>query len=287
MSQKRKGLWRLGKFLLAASFIISLLVTLLLVTRQLSARDAHQAPAAGSRATRSNTYFIDCPEDSSQELRLVTPLPDSRYLYSETYGWFDISHFAAGHPAELIAEIEMVAQNGGGIVSLSQQVREGLTGYTAHYLVSGDVRSADRVGVALGIYMDWSMRFEAWQGQMPRNLVGPFTPFSIEDLPTQYLGFVDATNELEIEALFACYLGEVTEAEGPPHLRQADASPDEMITMPRVVRLTNEGFQPMVSTTEGWQTVQWPVPLRLAPVFSSSHLWVFESEETWYLGEED
>jgi hypothetical protein len=287
MSQKRIALWRLGKFLLAASVTISLLVNLLLVTRQLSARDAHRTPAAGSRDARSRTYFIDCPEDSSQELRLVTPLPDSRYLYSEMYGWFDTSHFAAGHPAELIAEIETAARNGGGIVSLSQQVREGLTGYTAHYLVSGDVRSADQVGVALGIYMDWSLRFEAWQGQMPRNLVGPFTPFSIEDLPTQYLGFVNATNELEIEALFACYLGGVTEAEGPPHLQQADAAPDEMITLPRVVRLMNRGFQPLVLTEKGWQSVQWPEPLRLAPVASSSHLWVFESEETWYLGEGD
>ncbi len=278
-------MWRNRSFFVG--FALCLLFGLLVVTRQISAGNVHHVPAAGSRAARSSTYFINCPGANNQELALVTPLPDSRYLFNETYGWFDTSHLAAGHPAELLTEIEMAAQNGGGIISLSQPVRDGLTGYTAHYLVSADVSSADHVGVALGIYLDWSLRFEAWQGQMPRNLVGPFTPFSVEDLPTQYLGFIDATSELEIDALIACYIGQVTAADSPPHLRQADASPDEMITLPRVVRLTNEGFQPMVSTEEGWQTVQWPEPLRLAPVPSSSHLWVFESEETWYLGEED
>lgn len=286
MGQKQNRLWRWGKFLLAASLTFSLLVSLLLVTRGLSARDAHHAPAAGSRVVRSSTYFIDCPPDSNQGRRLVTPLPDARYLYSETYGWFDTAHFATGHPAELIADVRLIAQNGGGIISIAQPVREGLTGYTAHYLVSGDARSEDAVGLALGIYLDWSIRFEAWQGQAPRSLVGPFTPFSIEDLPTQYVGFVEATTELSLEALFACYIGEVVAAESPPHLRQADTMPDEIITLPRVIRLVNKGFEPLVLTEEGWQTVPWPVPLRLAPIPSSSHLWLFESEETWYLGEE-
>ncbi|GIK57024.1 MAG: hypothetical protein HND44_21215 [Chloroflexi bacterium] len=285
MSQKRNRLLRWGKVLLAASFTISLLVSLLLVTRRISARDAHHAPAAGSRAVRSQTYFIDCPADNSQELRLVSPLPDARYLYTESYGWFDTSHFAAGHPAQVLADVEMAAQNGGGIIAISQAVCDGLTGYSAYYLVSGDVRSEDVVGVALGIYMDWSIRFEAWQGRAPRNLVGPFTPFSIEDLPTQYVGFVDATTELKLEALFACYLGAVEAADSPPHLRQAEALPDEVIVLPRVVRLTNEEFQPLVLTEDGWQSVRWPGPLRLAPAPSSAHLWLFESEETWYLGE--
>ncbi|HRQ39138.1 MAG TPA: hypothetical protein PLD25_14605 [Chloroflexota bacterium] len=287
MSQKRKRLLRWGKFLLAASFTISLLVSLLLITRRISARDAHHAPAAGNRLHRSGTYFVDCPADSDQGRRLVTPLPESRYLYSESYGWFDASHFAAGHPAQVLADVETAAQNGGGIVAISQPVRDGLTGYTATYLVSNDARSTDVVGIALGIYLDWSLRFEAWQGRAPRSLVGPFTPFSIEDLPTQYLGFVDATTELKLEALFACYLGEVTAANSPPHLRQADPLPDEIITLPRVVRLINESFQPLVQSEGGWQSVRWPAPLRLAPVPSSPHLWLFESEETWYLGTPD
>lgn len=255
---------RWGKFLLAASFTISLLVSLLPVTRRISARDAHHAPAAGSRAARSQTYFIDCPADNSQELRLVSPLPDARYLYTESYGWFDTSHFAAGHPAQVLADVEMAAQNGGGIIAISQAVRDGLTGYSAYYLVSGDVRSEDVAGVALGIYMDWSIRFEAWQGRAPRNLVGPFTPFSIEDLPTQYVGFVDATTGLKLEAIFTCYLGAVQAADSPPHLRQAEPLPDEVIVLPRVVRLTNEEFQPLVLMEEGWQNVPWPEPLSIS-----------------------
>lgn len=285
MSQKQKRLLRWGKTLLAASVTISLLASLLLVTRRISARDAHQAPAAGNRTYRSGAYFIDCPAGSGQGRRLVTPLPDSRYLYSEIYGWFDVSHLEAGHPDRVLADVQTAARHGGGVIVISQAVRDGLTGYTATYLVSGDVQSSDITGVALGIYMDWSIRFEAWQGRAPRSLVGPFTPFSVEDLPTQYVGFVDATTRLRVEALFACYLGPVTAAAAPPHLRQTSNLPDETITLPRVTRLTNETFQPMVLTEEGWQSVSWPVPLRLTPVPSSANLWLFENEETWYLTE--
>jgi hypothetical protein len=120
---------------------------------------------------------------------------------------------------------------------------------------------------------------------MPRSLVGPFTPFSIEDLPTQYLGFFDDATNLDLNAIFACYIGEVEEAENPPHLwlTEGTPQPDDSIDLPEVERLTNEGFQPMILTKDGWRLIQWPVPLRLVPVASSSQTWVFESDETWYL----
>lgn len=141
------------------------------------------------------------------------------------------------------------------------------------------------MGVALGIYMDWSIRFESWQGGMPRGLVGPFTPFSIEDLPTQYLGFLEHATDMKLPELFTCYLGDVSSAENPPHIWLADESTptDELIGLPTVERLTNEGFQPMVLTDSGWQLVHWPEELRLAPVPSSNITWLFEGEETWYL----
>jgi hypothetical protein len=256
----------------------------LLVTQQISARYAYTAPAAGSRPLRSQYYAIDCPKDNSSVQRMVTPLPASRYLYSNTYGWFDKAHFGTGQPAQLIADLKTVAKSGGGIITVSQGVRDGITGYSANYLVSGNVAEEEVIGVALGIYMDWSVRFEAWQGELPRNVVGPFTPFSIEDLPTQYLGFFDEATDLDLEAVFACYIGEVEAAEEPPHLWIVEETPqpNQEIDLPNVERLINKGFQPMVLTNEGWQRTQWPTPLHLVPIASSSNTWIFESDETWY-----
>ena len=170
----------------------------------------------------------------------------------------------------MIDDLQAVVIENGGVITVTQGVRDGLTGYTASYLVSGDVAAEDVVGVALGIYMDWSIRFEGWQAEAPRSLAGPFTPFSIEDLPTQYLGFFAATSNLKLADLFVCYLGHVEAAEGPPHIQVVDEQTDEMLDLPEVERLTNEGFQPMVTTEVGWQLVSWPVQLRLKPVPSSS-----------------
>jgi hypothetical protein len=32
---------------------------------------------------------------------------------------------------------------------------------------------------------NWSTRFESWQAEPPQGLVGPLTPFAVEDLPSQ------------------------------------------------------------------------------------------------------
>ncbi|HXW00830.1 MAG TPA: hypothetical protein VEC93_20620, partial [Anaerolineae bacterium] len=191
MNHRKSRVLRWKNFPFLTGLILCLLFMLLLVTQQSSARYRHTVPAAGNRLARVDYYFIDCPGDNSLALRPVTPLPSTRYFYSDRYGWFDTGHFGTGNPAQLIANLEAAAKKGGdNIIALSQDVRGGVTGYTAYYLISGKVSSDDVVSVALGVYLDWSIRFEAWQGQLPRSLVGPFTPFSIEDLPTQYLGFV-------------------------------------------------------------------------------------------------
>lgn len=288
MNYRKPHLLRGGNAPFSTGFVLGLLlILLLLITDQSSARYRHTVPAAGNRVARTGYYFIDCPDDNSRALRPVMPLPKTRYFYSDTYGWFDTAHFNTGNPAQLITNLEAAIKKGGNsIISISQDVRGGVTGYTASYLISGEVSPDDALGVALGVYLDWSIRFEAWQGQMQRSLVGPFTPFSIEDLPTQYLGFVGKASSLEVEGLFACYLGEVESAEGPPHLWIKTEKLDIGIELPAIERLTNRGFQPMVLTKKGWQIVQWPAPLRLTPIASSKHTWGFISERTWYLGQD-
>lgn len=268
-----------------AAALLGLIAALLLLNKQVGSRFAKNAPDAGSRPARSAYFLVDCPNDTSQVMRLAYPLPDSRYFYSDRYGWFDETHFDTGNPAKVIADVETAAAYGGGIITISQSVRDGITGYTAQYLVSGDVTPSQVMGVALGIYMDWSIRFEAWQGSLPRNLVGPFTPFSIEDLPTQYIGFVEDATDQKREVLFACYLGQLETADAPPHLwvSTEPGTPADGPDLPDIERLTNESFEPLVLTEQGWQHVPWPPELRFNPLPSGSTSWLFESDETWYL----
>lgn len=273
------------RFLFRLIVLICLGATLLLMYDQVGSWFGKNAPSAGSRAERSSYYLVDCSNDNSQAMRFVYPLPDSRYFYSDRYGWFDETHFDAGNPAQVIADVETAAASGGGIITISQSVRDGLTGYTAQYLVSGDVGPSDVMGVALGIYMDWSVRFEEWQGSLPRNLVGPFTPFSIEDLPTQYIGFIEDATHLKREVIFTCYLGQVETADTPPHLwvSTEPGTPADGPDLPTVERLTNESFEPLVLTEAGWEHVPWPPALRRYPLPSSNTTWLFDSDETWYL----
>ena len=264
-----------------------LLLLLLLAHEQVGSLFNKQAPGAGSRAARSSYYLIDCADDNSHTLKHVSPLPEGRYVYTDAYGWFDKTHFGTGNPAQIIADVETAVAADGGIVSISQSVREGLTGYTGHYLVSGDIEPGEITGVALGIYMDWSLRFEAWQGSLPRNLVGPLTPFAIEDLPTQYISFVENATDMQIPVIFACYLGQAENADAPPHIwvSYQPESPTDESSFPEIDHLTNKTFQPLIHTENGWEHVSWPEPLRLYPIPSSISTWIFESDQTWYLNQ--
>lgn len=216
---------------------------------------------------------------------LIPELPEGNYLFSERYGWFDRHHFEAGNPAKLIENIGRAAASGAAIISVEQDVRNRTTGYTAHYLVSGNVPPGEVIDVALGIYLDWSYRFETWQGQPPRSLVGPLTAFAIEDLPSHYIGFFAAAHDLSVGQLFACYLGSVEgQDSGPPsfiffeNLTQADS----LLLAPVMQQLTNTEFRPMVQTETGWHHVSWPPPMQMVPSQASGQYWQYESEETWY-----
>ena len=142
------------------------------------------------------------------------------------------------------------------------------------------------LSVALGIYMDWSTRFEAWQGQPPRNIAGPLTPFSIEDLPTHYVGFAAAAKHMSVTELLTCYLGDfIATDEAPPHFALV-TSPTEPDASLRLERLQNTEFKPLVKTRQGWKHVAWPPRMQLYAESSASGYWGFRGEETWYLNVE-
>lgn len=208
-----------------------------------------------------------------------------KYVYNKTYGWFDSTHFGTGNPRQIIADVQTAVLNGGGVITITQDLHDGITGYTARYRVSGQIRPGQVIGVAFGIYKDWSWRFEQWQGSLPRNLVNPFTPFAIEDLPSQYIGFFAAAHNLTYKQVFACYLGGAKVAQDePPHLIISD-DPDDGTGLPDVHRLKNESFEPLVETKDGWQHRPWAATMRLTAVPSGPNTWFFLQEETRYFEE--
>ena len=87
--------------------------------------------------------FVNCGP------RLVSMAVGGRYFYNRSYGWFDPSHFATGNPTKIIRDVRGVAANGGGVVTVRQEVRGGITGYTGHYWISRRVTSDQAIGVAL------------------------------------------------------------------------------------------------------------------------------------------
>jgi hypothetical protein len=224
-----------------------------------------------------------CEPGSDPEL--APPLPPGNYLFNERYGWFDRHHFEAGKPAKVIGDVRHAAASGAAIVSVEQDVRGRTTGYTAHYLVSGNVPPGEIMDIALGIYLDWSYRFEAWQGQPPRSLVGPLTSFAIEDLPSHYLGFFAVAHDLSVAQVFACYLGAVEGQEsGPPSFIFFEnfSQVDNLLLAPVMQQLVNTDFRPLVQTKDGWQHISWPPAMQMVPSQSSTQYWRFESDETWY-----
>lgn len=211
-------------------------------------------------------------------------LPAARYLYNPTYGWFDVSHFQTGQPARLLDAVRAAVAAGGGEVQVEQDVRDGLTGYTAVYRISPLARPAEAEAIALGIYTHWSIRFEQWQAELPRGLFGPLTPFAIEDLPSQYVGFFAAARDLTVSQVFTCYLGQVYATEGPPPhftLGATEPAPAEEEGLALNV-LRNTELRPYVERAGRWEHRDWPPEMRLPLLGASLSTWHFVGEETWY-----
>lgn len=226
-----------------------------------------------------------CDPNGLRRYPSAPSLPDTHYLISERYGWFDQTHFDTGNPGQILAGVRDAVRGGANTFVVRQGVRDNVTGYSAVYWISRQVDVADVAKIALGIYHDWSIRFETWESQMPRILGAPFSPFAVEDLPSHYLGFYANANNMAIEDVFACFLGPVTGSnDGPPDL----ISPLDT-TVPSddgIVRLQNRTFTPMVETAEGWKHVEWPDALQMSESTASYDTWLFLSDDTWYLDDQ-
>jgi len=189
-------------------------------------------------------------------------------LYSEEYGWFDRGHLNTGDPGAIIANVKQAVANNGGSFSIQQRVRGDLT-YVGNYQVSGDATPEDTVGIALGIYMDWSMKFELWEASV--FIFGINTAFAIEDFPTHYVGFFAKDKGVSYAEVFA-NLGfvEGTDQEPP---RFTDWPPANW-------EIKNFKFTPRVQNEEGnWQNIPWPNAMTITPIGTDSGLWDFQGAE--------
>ena len=212
-----------------------------------------------------------------------------RYFFHPDYGWFDRTHFKAGNPRQVIADVRQAARAGGGTVIIEQILHDGAAGYTASYNITHGVERHNEMAVALGIYQDWSYRFEAWQGQLPQRLAAMLSSFAVEDLPSHYLGFFAAARGLQVEEVFACFLPQSVETdESPPRFTTSlavAANTEAFLNHPQ--RLVNEEMRPMVRYKDGWYHVAWPTEMQMETIDSSTGLWGFVAEDGWYFNEED
>lgn len=193
-----------------------------------------------------------CWNSSGDEFKVVwgAPLPEGRYYCNSEYGCFDRSHIGTGDPPDILRQVKHAINSGGGVVVIRGNISTPIPGvsfvFVGYYRISSDLKPEDAEGVALAIYMHWSIGFEAWEGTLPG---GDATSFAIEDLPTHYLSFYMAANNLSREQAFAL-LGAFEGTEEDP-----------------TREVKNYGFNPMVQDEEGnYNEGSWPEAMQITPI---------------------
>ena len=182
-------------------------------------------------------------------------LPAGHYLHSEVYGWFDTSHLNTGKPGKIIADVRQTMANGGGEVPIKQKVSGPLGSwlrYIGHYQITSGAISQDATGIALGIYMDWSHKFETWEGSFAFGF-GDDTSYAIEDFPTHWVGFFAKSKGISPAEVFMNLGGVAGTDEEPPR------------------DIKNRTFNPWVDG----KSVPWPSPLTITPIGSGPSTWEF------------
>lgn len=195
-------------------------------------------------------------------------LPSSRYLYSEEYGYFDKSHLDTGKPGQVIEDAKAAIGAGGDTVYIKQSLKKGgVSGtFVGTYEISGQATPEQAEGIALGIYQDWSVKFELWESSF-WGLLGTRSGFANEDLPSHYVGFyAEATGTSRAEVLMN--LGAHGTSDVPPHGMLPHAA------------YKNYSFTPRIQNSQGnWGNVPWPDEMTVTPIGSQTGLWSFQQQD--------
>jgi RHS repeat-associated protein len=230
------------------------------------------------------------------EFELGLVLGGTRYFCTESHGCFDIEHVNPGRVDEVLSDIERYL-NSKQLIDLRGGFGPADTGYVAYYSVSDPLPPDKIQGVALGILMDYELRWERLQGSLPFG-PGAASSFAIEDLPSNYLGYIIGFNYCSEErnnAVFDLFelLGGAKPVENLPHptkqvlWAEAHRIPKEVSAMnmhAMVLPITNREFSPLVNLEGEWQNIPWPEELQLTPIDSSSGLWRYERSGLCLLG---
>jgi len=184
------------------------------------------------------------------------------------YGCIDKTHWG-NTPGNIISDIREVVDNGGGTLKPIPAEFMDSAYYEATYWVSGDIKEDEILGVALAVYMDWTDRFEGFEGEVFWGIPGLFTAFAIEDKPTHYLNFVAASKHMSIDEMLTS-LG---------ISRGTDQDPPR----PFPWNVNNHSIHPMTPWLGGliggpWRF--WPEEVRMNSIGSESGLWQFRSDKT-------
>ena len=143
-----------------------------------------------------------------------------------------------------------------------------LTYFERRYYISSAATPDQSLGIALGIFMDAGEKWEAWQG----NVAFGMSAFHIEDLPSNYLGFVEAARGWN-EKRVLVELGTMTPSSDAPYCAWSDCGTKTSLP-------PNFKHQPMIFKNGQWINVSWPSQLKIAPVESSPNTWWFISSES-------
>jgi hypothetical protein len=118
---------------------------------------------------------------------------DTKYYYSEQYGWFDRNHFS---DHGVIGKVGNAVDQGGGKIVLDESQTLDLK-LEKSYWVSGNITEDQIPGVSEAIFMDFQSGWEAWQGEN-----GEFTSsYAVDDLPSNTLAFIAEWKGTTPEAL--------------------------------------------------------------------------------------
>jgi RHS repeat-associated protein len=236
-------------------------------------------------------YQVELPSDD-EILRL---LEQYRYIFTEQYGWFDMGHAAPKNP--LLNQVKDRAKTGGEIM-VGGEVAPPFSFIAYYWIEKLDEHQIE--GVALGVMRDYDFRFERWQGEFPIGL-GSGTSFAIEDLPSNYVGFITAVRKqgqatnVDVAKLIIEYMGPVKWTnESPPHSDDPPFDCRESIICALkldeyVEQVKNYDYSPRVQVSAGaysdialgaYSNIAWPCDdFIIQPIDSGPETWHFVRQE--------
>ncbi len=136
-------------------------------------------------------------------------LPNHGYIHTTNWGFFDINHITGGH--EHAEQILNYFDNLADTQPLRLQTGPiGITQFTeelvVRYRVNRPIPEQLKPAVALSIFLDYEHRWERLQWESQPHQMG--SGYSIEDLPSDYLGFYSAVSRQTVPVILTEILKE-------------------------------------------------------------------------------